>query len=85
METAVDGFLEGRTVDAEKALLAGSLRVLARKLDAVGAASSVGAATATPALARQFAETLRELQFGESGVAVDDLLRQLAWLRPQES
>jgi hypothetical protein len=58
----------------------GVTRRLAAKLDAVAASDAVGAAQAAPALARQFAETLRELGGREVDVFAE-VTRSLAWLR----
>ena len=76
----VDAFLTDREFTPEETLLAATLRLLAAKLDAVGASDAVGAAQATPALVRQFSETLRELQ-GTNVDAAQDVARSLLWLR----
>jgi predicted DNA-binding transcriptional regulator YafY len=80
MGAAVARFLDGKELQPDQDLHACSLRFLAAKMDAVAASDAVGAAQAAPALARQFAETLREMD-GDQVDVLAEVARSLSWLR----
>ena len=53
-------------------------------MDATAVSESVGSSQAAPGLARAFADTLREFG-GDARVDIGEIMRSLAWLRPESS
>lgn len=62
---AVERYVDGLELDAEREVLAELARVLAAQLDACGRSGSASAASAMPAVARQLVDVVALLQAGE--------------------